>query len=90
MSYILNFLKQNSLILLTITGLSILGMATNNLIPWQYLTYFFVIFRNLLKLIDFIIPTDHLIILMGISILVMSALWSYRGYIWIVDWFRNH
>lgn len=90
MNSILNFIKHNSLILLTIAGLGVLGTAVNNLVPWQYLTYFFVILRHLINLIDFIIPTNHLIAAMGAGLAVAMALWSYKGYIWIVEWYKNH
>lgn len=90
MNNILNFIKHNSLILLTIAGLGVLGTAVNNLVPWQYLTYFFVILRHLIKLIDFIIPNNHLIAAMTAGLAAAMALWSYKGYIWIVEWYKYH
>jgi len=90
MNNILNFIKNNSLILLTITGIVALGTALNNLVPWQYLTYFFVILRHLIQLIDFIIPANQLIAVIGAGLSVALALWSYKGYIWIIEWYKNH
>lgn len=70
-------------------GLSGLGLTLNILIPWAYLTDFFILIRHFLKLFDFLWDTTTLFTLVGIWFLLESALMFYRATLFIVGFFRS-
>lgn len=87
---ILKIGKNIILIGLLVGVLVVLGNAIAILIDWNWLTYFFVIIRQLLTLIDWLFPTSVLITLMGITFGVHLALWGYKATWFVIRWFREH
>jgi hypothetical protein len=67
-----------------------LGTAINALIPWSWLTNFFIIVRHLMAGFDFILPINTILILIAASYSVELALWTMKGGIWIINWFKHH
>lgn len=85
----IKILKNVGLIGLIIGGLSVLGNVINSIIPWGWLTNFFIIIRNLLALIDYFIDTNTLITLIGLRLSIEIAYWSYKAIIWVVSFFKD-
>jgi len=82
--------KDIVLVGLVVGLLVVLGNTIAILLNWDWLTYFFVLIRNLLLMIDWVIPTDTLLTLVGISFTIQVALWAYKATWWLIRWFRNH
>jgi len=86
----INILKNLGLVAGVVSILGILGEAINGLVPWTWLTNFFVIIRHLLALIDWLMPTDTMITLIGISFTILSALWGFKAVMWVIHWFKKY
>lgn len=86
----LNILKQIGLVSATITILEVIGIAINTYVPWNWLTYLFVIMRKLLPLVDFMIDTNTLLAALGIMLTVQVALWAFKGSNLIIDWLKKY
>lgn len=67
-------------------GLVVLGNAINATINWNWLTYFFVIFRSLLSIIWFL-PFDTIFTLLSYSFTIIVAWWSFKAAVLVADWF---
>lgn len=89
MNELIKIFKNIGILSLIIAGLGILGTTINRIIPWQWLTNFFIIIRNLLKSIDFIIDTNTLIVLIGSSLSITIAYWTYKGTMFVISKFRD-
>lgn len=74
---------------LVLSGLLALGYALNQVIPWIWLTYFFVILRRLLLLFDFMWDTNTLITLVAISFSVQVIIWSFKATMAVVAFFNE-
>jgi len=71
-----------------ITVLYVLGVAINNIFPWNYLTLFFTVIRQMLNLVSWLIDTDTLLLLVGLSFGVKIAFWSYTMAVRVLSHFR--
>lgn len=67
-------------------GLVAIGNAINAIINWNWLTYFFVIFRSLISVIWFL-PLDTIFTLVGYSFTIFIAWWTFKATVLIADWF---
>jgi len=90
MQELIKIAKSVGLIPLVILGLVGLGAAINAVVPWYWLTYFFVILRHNTELVSFFIDPAVLWPLVGISLGLEAAYWTYRGVMTGVMWFRHH
>lgn len=82
-------LKKIALIGLVIAALGLLGSVINTLIPWIWITYFFVLLKNLLTMIDFTFNTTLLWSMLGLSLTAFIALWTFKASIFVIEWFNN-
>jgi len=63
---------------------SIMGLLINDLIPWEYLDYIFIIFKKSIKLIDFTIDTNAFFQITTIWLNIAVTYWGFLGMAWIV------
>lgn len=89
MSTALNYLKNIILITVLIGALTVLSVAINTLIPWDYLTLFFVLFRTILIKISWFINIDTTFLIMLISFSINILLWSFRGVLTLLNYFNG-
>lgn len=89
MGTIIKILKDIGLITALILALGFLGTTINDLIQWGWLIDFFSIIKNVLKNIDFIIDTNTLTTLIGLSLYITIGYWTFRATLIIIHWFRN-
>lgn len=89
MSELIKIFKNIGILSLIIAGLTLLGSIVNSIIPWQWLTNFFVIIRNLLESIDFLVATDTLITLVTLSLIMTGAYWTFKGTIFVISKFKD-
>lgn len=85
---LVKILTRAALISAIISMLYILGQGINALIPWSWLIYFFVIFRNLTSLIGFIIDLPTLYVLISLTLTIQIIFWTYKATIFVINWFR--
>ena len=71
-----------------LTVLYVLGVAINGVFPWSYLTIFFTLIRQMLLLMSWLIDTDTLLLLVGLSFGVRVAYWSYTMAMKVLHNFR--
>ena len=86
--YITEHLKKISIITIVLGIVFGLGISINKLIPWEYITYFFVIIRHALDYIDFMVHTPAL--LAGITIVISAKILyiSTRATVKIIKYFE--
>lgn len=89
MSYFLKLFVSVSGFLAGFFLLSEFGMVLNTYLPWSFLTDFFIILRNVVSLVDFMIDTDTLFNLVGIGILVLSAYYLFKAGFLIINWIKR-
>jgi len=89
MNEFFKIIKNIGLLTLTVGFLGILGAVINAYVPWIWLTDFFVIIRHCLTMVDFFWDTTTTIALMSISLTIVGALWTYRGVMVVVQWFKD-
>lgn len=89
MNGIIKILTNIGLIGILLLALGVFGTQINNIIQWDWLINFFVIVRSLLKSIDFIIDTNTLITLIGISLYLTVAYWILKATTFVIEWFRH-
>jgi len=85
-----NNLKAIASITLVIAALGSIGATVNSMVPWHWLTSMFVLIRKLLLMMDFMVDTETLIIIMGITISLEMAFWAFKGTMWVVKWFKMY
>lgn len=89
MNGIIKILTNIGLIGILLLALGVFGTQINDLIQWDWLINFFVIIRKLLMSIDFIIDTNTLIKLIGISLYLTVAYWILKATTFVIEWFRH-
>lgn len=70
---------------LTITIASVFGIAVNELIPWDWLTFGFTILRKTIMLLDFAIDTSTLFSILTITLNISVAYWLFLAGDWIIS-----
>lgn len=88
MNQIIKTLKTLAIIGIIISGLTILGATINEIVPWIWLTNFFIIIKFLIRIFDFMIDTDTLITLIGLILTIDAAYWVFKGVMLIIHYFR--
>jgi len=84
MDQIVITIKKIALIAVLIGALTILSSSITDLAVWTWLTKIFILFRNSLSLIDFIIDTKTLMVIIGLTFTIEIALWGYRSFTWVI------
>lgn len=85
----LKFAGRIGLILIIISGLTILGNTINNFLVWEYLIIFFSIIRNIGEIFSFIIDTDTLWKLVGYTIIIRIAILIFKVTANIANFFNE-
>lgn len=88
-SSLITILKKVGLIGSILTALTLLGSSLNVLIPWDWLTYFFVIIRSLVYLFDFMNDTGTMLTIFGLWLSVSIAVWVFRSRFVIIRYLKN-
>ncbi|MCK9330879.1 MAG: hypothetical protein M0Q94_13480 [Candidatus Cloacimonetes bacterium] len=89
MDQIVITIKRIGLIAVLIGALTILSSSITDLAVWTWLTKIFILFRNSLSLIDFIIDTKTLMVIIGLTFTIDIALWSYKSFTWVAKKFNE-
>jgi len=84
-----SIIKSIALFSFFVLSLSSLGVALNILIPWSWLTDFFIILRHFANLFAFAWDMDTTFQIVGIIFLVESAVMAYRGSMILISFFRS-
>jgi hypothetical protein len=74
-----DILKRVALMAFIVAALVSVGELLNQIIPWEYLGYFFALIRRLVLPIDFMWDTTTMLVLIGLSLFVEAAIWGVRG-----------
>lgn len=82
-------IKQAILIGVIIGALIGFGNRIAQNVVWVWLTKFFILIREILEMIDFIIDTDTLILLLGITLAIEMAVWTFRAILYLVHFFKE-
>lgn len=83
-------LKKATVVILISSALLILGTVLNSdIVPWIWLTYFFVIIQHLLNLFGWLYDMPTLIKLIGYSYIVLGGYWIYRGTMMFLKLFNS-
>jgi len=86
MSYILKIIKNIALITGILAILITLGVKINALIPWQYLTYIFVILRKTGEIFNFMFDIPTLLKVIPIMMTLGILYWGWVGGLIIWKW----
>jgi len=89
MNQIIKILKDNALLITAIIAITALGSVVTANIPFEWLTYFFVIIRRTANLFGFMIDLDTLWTITWLVLVAEGAYWAYKGVIAIIDWFKK-
>lgn len=89
MDQFISIFKKVSITIIIVSAILLLGTAINSLVPWIWLTYFFVIIQHLLNLFGWLYDMPTLIKLIGYSYLILGAYWIYRGTMIFVKLFEK-
>lgn len=86
---ILKFFTNYFLILFLVIGVGLftLGALVNSFLDWNWLLYFFIIFKSLISIIWFL-PFDVIFVLLGYSLSLYAGYWSFRIIILVYNWFK--
>ncbi|MFZ4799302.1 MAG: hypothetical protein ACOYMA_17515 [Bacteroidia bacterium] len=90
LSKIWEFILNNTLILILISGLVIFGNVINALIPWQWFKFLFIILQKTSLIFDFMVDIPTLWLIFGITLVIEAAYWGLKGILFIVAWYRNN
>jgi hypothetical protein len=90
MNEAIKILKTIGLVGLVIVGLSLLGVAINNILPWSWLTDFFRIIRHFVGIFDFMWDTSTFFVIIGLGLLVEVAYWVFKAVMWAIRWFKSY
>jgi len=82
-------LKEVGLISVITSAFYVIGNVINDYIPWDILTYFFVIIRRLAALFSMFYDIDTLWTLVGYSWIILGMYIIYEMTIKIVNHFNN-
>jgi hypothetical protein len=74
-----DILKRVALMAFIMAVLVSVGELLNQIIPWEYLGYFFGFIRRLVLPVDFMWDTTTMLVLIGLSLFVEAAIWGVRG-----------
>lgn len=72
-----------------IGGLIYLGNEIDKLVIWQWLTDFFSLIKKAIYSLDFIIDSETLIKIVGYSLKILIAYWSFKAIIWLSKYFNE-
>jgi len=89
MGQLIKIVKNVALVLALITALIVFGNVIAGLGVWSWLTSLFVLGRQMLTMADFIIDTDTIITIFGLSITLEVAYWTFRGVMWLNRFFKK-
>jgi len=89
MSYFLKIFVAIAGFLAAYVLLSDFGAVLNSFLPWSFLTSFFVILRNVISLVDFMIDTTTLFTLVGVGILVLGAYYLFKAGFLVINWIKG-
>lgn len=70
-----------------LTVLYTIGAAINALVPWQWLTSFFVIMRHFMAMFNWLIDIDTLLTIIGLGFTLKLAVWTYRLSMRVIAYF---
>lgn len=88
LKFISEHLKEFGIFSAVAAGLVGAGILLNNLVNWNYITYFFVIIRKALAYIDFMVDTTTLMRAMFIGMTAQIIYLSARATAKIITYFR--
>lgn len=89
MNILIKLLKDIGLLSLAIIALGLVGAALNALIPWIWLTYFFVIIRTSAELFGFMIDLPTLYTTTGLLLTAYGFYWVWRASFLVIKWYKN-
>lgn len=73
-----------------ISALTTMGGLINIFLPWTWLKTFFIFIRQILQGFEWFFPTDTLITIIGLSLLLKTILMGYQATMTVVNWFKTH
>ena len=80
----------NKWVLFSLLGVALVALgAISTLIDFSFLGYFFLLIRRLLSFVDFFWDTTTMLFLIGMSISISVLLWSFKGSLVVIRWFRS-
>jgi hypothetical protein len=85
LSKLISTLKWFAILSAIIYGLKELGLAINNVINWQILTDAFSIVRYYIDKIDWIMPAELIIALIGLELSFLVAEWIFMAILIPID-----
>jgi len=86
----INILKNIGIVGVMMAALSVLGLAINQLVPWSWLTNFFVIIRYFSILFDWIWDVPTMYVLLTIAFSLQITVWGFKASIAAVNYFKNN
>lgn len=86
---IIKIIKDIALLGIAIIAIGALSVLTESLIPWSWLTNFFIIIRHLLDFFNFLLDMDTLTTIIENSFRIMVEFYLLYGTIIIIKWFRD-
>lgn len=81
--------KQIILIGIIITALLSLGNIINYYVDWNKLTTTFAFFRQIIEPINIIIDLETALKLFGYGIIIEIGVWTYKGYMVIINFLNE-
>jgi len=87
---LLKYFIRFGLFTATLSALFILGAVVNSIVPWIWLTNFFVIMRRLLSVFNWILAIDQLIIILGLSLTLKVSISLYDLSRKVFGYFNPH
>jgi len=87
---IIKILKDIGLLSLVIVALGAVGIAISSYIPWVYFTYFFAIMRNTTEILDVILNMTAVWAAFGLTLLLETFLWGFKGAMVVIYWFKKY
>jgi len=86
----INLLKNIGIVGMMLTALSGIGIVINQLVPWGWLTKFFIILRYFGNLFDWGWDMTTTWTVVGITFSIQIALWAFKATVAAVNYFKNN
>lgn len=82
-------LKNVAIVAVLISGLGTLGLTINAIVPWEWLTNFFVLIRYFANLFAWIWDVQTTFTLLASALSIQVAIWILKGSLTIINYFGN-
>lgn len=86
----INLLKNIGIIGIFIAGLITFGIIINTLLPWIWLTYFFIIVQDYGNLFNWCIDMTTIWQICGLSLAILIGIWSFKGMLVVINYLKNN